>query len=91
MGIVLLLLRARPVDLADVGGRVTCLWLPAVAALVEDLRQVGSVDLPELLIVIQSSIEVPVFTCDTRADIRIMLKKKTRCFHKQYKNANNAK
>lgn len=69
MGIVLLLLRARPVDLADVGGRVTCLWLPVVAALVEDLRQVGSVDLSELLIIIQSSTEVPVFTCGTHADV----------------------
>lgn len=50
--IVLLLLCARPVDLADVVGRVTCLWLLVVAALVEDLRQVGSVDLPELLVII---------------------------------------
>lgn len=64
--IVLLLRRARPVDLADVGGRVTCLQLFVVAALIENLRQVGSVDLPELLIVIQSSTEVPVFTFRTQ-------------------------
>lgn len=50
--IVLLLLCARPDDLADMGGRVTCLWLLVVAALIEDLRQVGSVDLPELLVII---------------------------------------
>lgn len=49
---VLLLLCTRPVDLADMGGCVTCLWLLVVAALIEDLRQVGSVDLPELLIII---------------------------------------
>lgn len=61
--IVLLLLHTRPVDPADMGGRVTSLWLLIVPALVEDLRQVGSVDLPELLIVIQSCTEVPVFTC----------------------------
>lgn len=53
--IVFLLLCARPVDPADMGGRVTCLWLLVIAALVEDLRQVGSVDLPELLVIIQSS------------------------------------
>lgn len=64
--IVLLLLCTRPVDLADMGGCVACLWLLVVAALVEDLRQVGSVDLPELLIIIQSSTEVPVFTCGTK-------------------------
>lgn len=52
LGTVLQLLCTRPVDLADMGGRVTCLWLLVVAALVEDLRQVGSVDLPELLIII---------------------------------------
>lgn len=50
--IVLLLLCARSVYLADMGGCVTCLWLLVVAALIEDLRQVGSVDLPELLIII---------------------------------------
>ena len=50
--IVLLLLCTLPVDLADMGGRVARLWLLVVAALVEDLRQVGSVDLPELLIII---------------------------------------
>lgn len=64
--IVLLLLCTWPVDLADMGGRVTCLWLLVVAALVEDLRQVGSVDLPELLVIIQSSAEVPIFTCVTQ-------------------------
>lgn len=66
--IVLLLLCTRPVDLADVGGRVTCLWLLVVAALIEDLRQVGSVDLPELLIIIESSAEVPVFTCGAQTN-----------------------
>lgn len=50
--IVLLLLCARSVYLADMGGCVTCLWLLVVAALIEDLRQVGSVDLPELLKII---------------------------------------
>lgn len=64
--IVLLLLWARPVDLGDMGGRVTCLWLFVVAALIENLRQVGSVDLPELLVIIQSSTEVPVFTFGTQ-------------------------
>lgn len=60
---VLLLLRTQPVDLADMGGCVTRLWLLVVAALIENLRQVGSVDLPELLIIIESCTEVPVFTC----------------------------
>lgn len=64
--IVLLLLWARPVDLGDMGGRVTCLWLFVVAALIENLRQVGSVDLPELLVIVQSSAEVPVFTFGTQ-------------------------
>lgn len=64
--IVLLLLHTRPVDLADSGGCFTCLWLLIVAALVEDLWQVGSMDLPELLIVVQSSTQVPVFTCRTK-------------------------
>lgn len=50
--IVLLLLCTRSVDLADMGGRVTRLWLFVIAALVKDLRQVGSVDLSELLVVI---------------------------------------
>ena len=52
LSIVLLLLCTQLVDLTDMGGRVTRLWLLVVAALVKDLRQVGSVDLPELLIVI---------------------------------------
>lgn len=59
---VLLLRRARPVDLGDMGGRVPCLQRFVVAALVENLRQVGSVHLPELLIVIEGGAEVPVFT-----------------------------
>lgn len=64
--IVLQLGRARPVDLGDVGGRVTLLRRFVVAALVENLRQVGSVDLSELLIVVEGSAEVPVFTCRRR-------------------------
>lgn len=69
--IVLLLLCTRPVDLADVGGRVARLRLLVVAALVEDLRQVGSVDLPELLEVIESSAEVPVFTCGSPKKMKL--------------------
>lgn len=81
LSIVLLLLRTRPVDLADMGWCVTCLWLFVVAALVEDLRQVGSVDLPELLIIIQSGTQVPVFTCQAQInkDIQIMNKHNKRC------------
>lgn len=66
--IVLLLGRARPVDLGDVGGRVSCLRLFVVAALVENLRQVGSVDLPQLLVVIEGGTEVPVFTFRTQEE-----------------------
>lgn len=68
LSIVLLLLRTRPVVLVDMGGRVARLRLLVVAALVEDLWQVGSVDLPELLVIIQSSAEVPVLTCRTKTN-----------------------
>ncbi len=38
------------------------LRLLVVTALIEDAGQIGSVNLPELLIVIESGAQVPVFT-----------------------------
>lgn len=53
---------AAPLALADVSGGVPALLRGLVVApFIEGLGQVGSVDLPELLIVVQGCIEVPVF------------------------------
>lgn len=59
---VLLLPLQALLQLVEVLGGSTALWLLVVTALVKYLGQVGSVDLPQLLIVTQSSAQVPVFT-----------------------------
>lgn len=61
LSVVLLFLEAL-LRFADVLRGAASLRLLVVTALIEDVGQVGSVDLPELLIVIQSSAQVPVFT-----------------------------
>lgn len=61
LSVVLLFLRAL-LRLADVLRGAATLRLLVVMALIEDVGQVGSVNLPELLIVIESSAQVPVFT-----------------------------
>ncbi len=58
---VLLFLRAL-LRLADVLRGAATLRLLVVTALIEDAGQIGSVNLPELLIVIESGTQVPVFT-----------------------------
>ncbi len=59
--LVLLFLRAL-LRLADVLRGAATLRLLVVTALIEDAGQIGSVNLPELLIVIESGAQVPVFT-----------------------------
>lgn len=49
----------------DVLRGAATLRLLVVMALIEDVGQVGSVNLPELLIVIESGAQVPVFTWST--------------------------
>lgn len=48
--------------LADVLRGAATFRLLVETALIEDVGQVGRVDLPELLIVIESGAQVPVFT-----------------------------
>ncbi len=61
LSVVLLFLRAL-LRLADVLRGAATLRLLVVTALIEDAGQIGSVNLPELLIVIESGAQVPVFT-----------------------------
>lgn len=61
LSVVLLFLGAL-LSLADVLWGAATLRLLVVTALIEDVGQVGRVDLPELLIIIESGAQVPVFT-----------------------------
>ena len=65
---IVLLPLARPLELGEVLGRVLLRGL-VVAALIEDLWQVSSVNLPELLKVTESRAHIPVFTCMSKTQV----------------------